>query len=351
MAKKQQKEKELKPLPEGMFTVGRGYQKAVDADADIANMDKPFIIANTNNEGMPDFNKNGVDKTVDKKTGEVSQDFLGYDGNTLVKNKGEWRQRLLVGTPMTGQVRVEWMLARYGQVIPTNWSSADVMESISTFGPLEYLVADAQNLIVKSFIDGGYEWLLLLEHDNVLPPGAFLLLNHYMITKEVPYISGLYFTKSRPPEPMVYRGKGVGYYANWTIGDRVWVSGVPTGTTLIHGSLIKALWNESPDYEVNGRPTRRVFNEPARIWYDPQRGGFMSHVGTSDLDICNRIIEEKIFEKAGWPEFQKMKFPFLVDTNLFIRHIDPNGVMYPFQIPNMFLPKKTRKPFEKTFSV
>lgn len=342
--KTQLNEKQLKPLPEELFTVGKGYQQAVDAEADeMEKMMKSKTLGFHAIGTPPPAEKNDINNTVDLKTGKVSQDFIGYDGNTLDKNKGDWRQRLLIGTALTGQVRAEWMLARYGQVIPTNWSSADVLENIPNYGPMQYLVADAQNLITRSFIDGGYEWLLLLEHDDVLPPGAFLLLNHYMITKEVPYISGLYFTKSDPPEPMIYRGSGTGYYANWKVGDRVWASGVPTGVTLIHGSILKILWKESPEYVINGRLTRRVFTEPAETWYDPQKGGFMSKVGTSDLSICARIIKDKIFEKAGWPEYQKMRFPYLVDTNLFVRHIDPLGNMYPFQIPNQFLPKRSKK--------
>lgn len=302
----------------------------------IGDVLKQFV---NEDAGVPSVAKNNISETVDMKTGVVSQDFTGYDGNTFVKNHGDWQQRLLIGTPMTGQVRVEWMLARYGQVIPTNWSSADVLESIPTYGPMGYLVSDAQNLIVEAFIKGKYEWLLLLEHDNVLPPGAFLLLNDYMIKKEVPYVSALYFTKSVPPEPMVYRGRGTGYYADWKMGDKVWCDGVPTGTTLIHGSLLKTLWDESEEYTINGRTTRRVFSEPAKIWYDPENAGFKSEVGTSDLMLCQRIMRDKIFEKSGWGNYQKMKYPFLVDTNLFTRHIDPSGVMYPISIPYMFMPE------------
>ncbi len=52
----------------------------------------------------------------------------------------------------------------------------------------------------------------------------------------------------------------------------------------------------------------------------------------------------EVFKKAGWPEFQKKKFPFLVDTKIFCRHIDWNGVQYPAHGEiGQFLSKKDRK--------
>ena len=256
------------------------------------------------------------------------------------KNEGYWRSRLLIGTPTTGTVRIEWVMARYGQVIPTNWSVADALQWIPSHAPLNYLVADAQNLIVKSCIEQGFEWLFLVEQDNVLPADAFIRLNQYMISKKVPVVSGLYFTKSEPPEPMIYRKSGWGYYNNWKMGDQVWCSGVPTGTLLIHASILKAMWDESPEYNVGGVITRRVFQEPAEAWFDPEMGGYHTESGTSDLHWCKKIIEGNYFEKAGWKKYAKMKYPFLVDTNLFIKHIDMNGRQFPLSIPPQFIGAK-----------
>lgn len=116
--------------------------------------------------------------------------------------------------------------------MPTNWSHVDLLEYQSTIAPLRYSVADAQNIIVKQAVEKEVEWLLLIEHDNVLPPNTFIMLNQYMLSHEVPVVSGLYFTKTEPPEPMIYRKLGGGYYTDWKMGDKVWCSGIPTGTFL-----------------------------------------------------------------------------------------------------------------------
>ena len=80
--------------------------------------------------------------------------------------------RLLVATPTTGLVRMEWVAARYGQIIPCNWSQVQMNQFMHGYIPIRYQVADAQNLIVRAAVEGDFEWLLLLEHDTMPPPDA-----------------------------------------------------------------------------------------------------------------------------------------------------------------------------------
>lgn len=256
----------------------------------------------------------------------------GYNSQ-VIKNTGKWMNKIMIGTPSRGTVRMEWVMARFGQIIPCNWSSTDCIQWMNTYAPLRYLVPDAQNLIVKEIIGKKFEWLLLIEDDNILPPDAFLRINEYMRKGDVPVVSGLYFTKSDPSEPLIYRRRGSSFFADWKMGDKVWVDGVPTGCLLIHASLLEVLWKESPEYIVNGQVCRRVFDVPEKVWTDPETNATMTLTGTSDLLFCERLMKENIFEKAGWPEFQKKEFPLLVDTNIFVRHIADDGRIFPLQDP------------------
>lgn len=250
-------------------------------------------------------------------------------------------KRFLIGTPTIGSVRMEWVNGRYGSIIPTNFSLADVQQFMSPYLPIEYSIADAENLIAKMAIEQGFEWLLFWEDDNIPPNDALIRLNEYMITKTAPVIAGMYFTKSIPPEPMVYKEFGSGYFGDWKLGEKVWVKGCPFGFTLIHVSLLKALWDESPEYVVNGQTTRRVFNIPNKAHVDPETGAWQTETGTSDLAWCKRLVEDRIFEKAGWPEIQKKEYPILCDTSIFVKHIDRiSGVQYPTAIPQGFLQGK-----------
>lgn len=259
-------------------------------------------------------------------------------------NPGEWTRRILIGTPCTGVVRMEWVLARYGQIIPANWSHVDQIQWMNAYAPMRYILADAQNLIVKEAVEQKFEWLLLVEQDNVLPPNAFIILNQYMRKKTVPVISGLYFTKSSPAEPILYRGRGNSYYDKWKIGEKVWVDGIPMGTTLIHCSILRAMWEESEEYKVHNTVVRRVFRHPDSYWQDPESGSYERTTGTTDLDWCTRVMKEKFFAKAGWKGIQKKKYPFLVDTRLFVRHIDQNGTQFPMEVPREFQPSAYVKP-------
>lgn len=251
----------------------------------------------------------------------------------IVQDSGDpgYVNRVLVATPTRGTVRIEWVQSRYGQTIPTNWGMVQILQFLNSYIPLRYQVDDAQNLIAKEAIEKEFEWLFLWEDDVVAPPDLFLRINKYMRDKQVPIVSGLYYTKSIPPEPMIYRGRGSSYYTGWKRGDKVWVDGVPTGCLLIHCSVLREMWKDSEEYKVGTVTTRRVFNNPNKLWVDPDTGQVNQMSGTSDLEWCTRIIEGKYLQKAGWGDHMKKhrKYPFLIDTNIFCDQVDPQGRRFP----------------------
>lgn len=242
--------------------------------------------------------------------------------------------RLLIATPTTGLVRIEWVMGRYGQIVPPNWSMVQMNQYLNAYIPLRYQVADAQNLIVREAVDKDFEWLLLVEHDVIPPNDAFKRLDEYIRTAQIPIISGLYYTRHRPSVPLVYRGRGTSFYGDWEFGDLVWCDGVPTGFLLIHCAILRSMWEESEEYIIqhpDGRRdvTRKVFETPRHAWFDPETNQFNVTQGTSDLDWCTRVMEDEHFKKAGWDEYQEMEYPFLIDTNIWCRHVNPDGEQFP----------------------
>ncbi len=243
-------------------------------------------------------------------------------------------RRILNCVPLTGLIRAEWAIARYGQVIPCNWSQTDSLIWMSQFSPINWAVADARNISVHQCLQHGFEWLHFMDHDVIFPPNMIVAWNQRMLLEEVPVWSGLYFTKSVPSEPLIYRGRGNGYYTDWKIGDLVWVDGIPMGCTMIHSSILKIMYDESEEYsavDAQGQThkIRKVFNTPSRVSIDPETQSWQVQTGTEDLDWCNRVIEENVLKRAGWDKIAEKEFPFLIDTNIFCRHIDFNGVQYP----------------------
>ncbi len=263
--------------------------------------------------------------------------------NRLIQSPEKFGKRVFLAVGFTGLVRVEWMFGRYGQVIPCNWSQIEHQMWLPTFGPLGWLVAEARNVAVKVFLENKFEWIFFIDHDTVLPQNFFLVANDRMIKENIPVWSGLYFTKSFPAEPLIYRGRGTGYYASWKMGDKVWADAIPMGCTVIHRSILKAVWDESEEYLAGNERVRKVFETPQKAWFDPEQHGWQTLSGTEDLNFCWKLIDHGIFKKAGWPEFQKKRFPFLVDTGLFCKHIDPSGVLYPSQGEEKYWERKKKK--------
>jgi hypothetical protein len=247
----------------------------------------------------------------------------------IFKATVDMRRRLFISVPLTGIIRAEWALARWGQVVPCNWSQAEVVQWLDQFSPMGFLVADARNVAIQQMMLSNYEWILFIDHDVVMPPDTFTRLNEYMLKGDIPIVGGLYFTKSMPSEPLMYQGRGTSYATDWKMGDKVWVDGMGLGCTLIHRSIFDAVWKEAEPYQVGAAAVRRVFETPARSWYDAENATWKTEGGTEDLVFFSRMIDNGILKKAGWPKYQKMKYPLLCDTNIYCRHIDWNGIQYP----------------------
>lgn len=253
--------------------------------------------------------------------------------STIVKSGvgGNPRTRLLIITPTLGIVRMEWAMSRYGQAMPTNWSAASASLGMGNVVPMHYLVADAQNLGCEDIVAKGFEWLLLWEDDVIAPLDALLRMNLHMREAVTPIVTGLYFTKGLFSEPIIYRGQGTGSFVNFKLGDKVWADGVPTGFLLIHSSIIKLMWDESPEYTtIGGRKTRKVFETVSQCFYDPDNQAFSTGSGTSDLVWSARVIREKVLKRAGWTKISKRKYPFLCDSKIFCKHIElSTGKQFP----------------------
>ena len=55
--------------------------------------------------------------------------------NTDVVNDQEAMKKVCICVPTTGLIRVEWMMARFGAVIPVNWSNGDMYYFYDQFSP------------------------------------------------------------------------------------------------------------------------------------------------------------------------------------------------------------------------
>lgn len=266
--------------------------------------------------------------TGTKSHKRIKNPIIGFN-STIDEACEPITNRILVGIPATGLVRIEWVLARYGQVIPCNWSQSDLVHFIDQYSPLGFMVADARNMICTKAVEGDFKWVFFIDHDTLMPPQTLLTWNERMLSEDIPVFGGLYFTKGVPSEPLVYRGVGTSYYKNWKLGDEVWVDGLGMGCTMIHVSILKIMYDEAESYMIGPNTVKRIFTTPSKIGYDPQLKGWNAQSGTEDLQWCNEVRKRGILQKAGWGDIAKKRFPYLVDTNIFCKHIDNSGIQYP----------------------
>lgn len=258
-----------------------------------------------------------------QKEGATTIIRSGADGNP--------RDRLLIVTPTLGNVRMEWAVRRYSQVVPCNWASHDVHIGPGAIVPMHYLVADAQNIAADHMMKGSFQWLLFWEDDVIPPPNLYVLIDEYIRKETVPVVSGLYFLKTERSEPVCYRGLGTRCFVEFKLGQKHWVDGVPTGMLLVHRSIIELMSTESEPYKtLGGQVVPKVFETPSEMRQAPDTGQWQRRQGTSDLAWCRRIINEKVFARAGWKRIGNKKWPFLLDTRIYCSHIDlSTGRQYP----------------------
>ena len=249
-----------------------------------------------------------------------------YEVDLRYKGADPINVRVIMGIPMTGLLRSEWVLARYGQIIPCNWAQVDSIAWFDSVSPLGHTVADARNMICRAVAERNAEWLLFIDHDVILPPDTIVKFADYVAEAKYPVVCGWYNAKGNPPEPLLFRGRGNGWFRKWKPGDKVWVDGIPMGCTLISGKLIKAMYDASEEYMVGNQKLRRVFHTPKGQYMDPQIG-VVSVTGTEDLWWCDRVMREGWLEKLGFKNYDK-KYPFLVDTTIKCGHIDWNGRIF-----------------------
>jgi len=253
------------------------------------------------------------------------------DYGVIAFNAINWRNRVLISTCTEGLVRFEWAHARYGQVIPVNWGAQGFDVPVASEGNvIGYSIDDAYNIITAKALELGVDWLVSIEDDVLIPPDLLIKFGQYMDAGNEPIVSGLYYTKSEPAEPLLFRGRGNGPFHDWKKGQKVTVDGLPMGCLLIHTSILKAVTEISEMYQTfDGQSLKRVFETPRRMSFDPQKG-VERQEGTQDLYFFDRVIENDILKKTGWKKAARRKWPFLCDTSIFCKHIDrQTGRQYP----------------------
>lgn len=149
-------------------------------------------------------------------------------------------------------------------------------------------VDHARNKICKQALETNAKYIFFTDDDTVPPSFALRQLIFRMEhDPKLGVVGGIYFTKSNPSSPLVFRGNGIGSYWDWKVGEYFEVTGIGMGCTLIRTELLKSI----PEPWFNTVDTDSFLDgeNKAEQW-------------TEDLWFCKQVLEHtkyKIFADAS----------------------------------------------------
>jgi predicted SAM-dependent methyltransferase len=149
---------------------------------------------------------------------------------------------VVVGIPSFGMLSTYFLQGRVSQQFPLVSSAVDKIV-------LNKPIADARNEIVEFALSQNAQYIFWLDDDVVAPPNAFLRL--YNQQKDI--INGVYWSKSNPPMPLLFRGHLKGPYWDWHAGDLIEIDAAGNGLTLVKTDVYRKMQKEigGPWYSVD----------------------------------------------------------------------------------------------------
>lgn len=202
----------------------------------------------------------------------------------------------MVGIPSFGMVSHFFAQARGSQQFPLVSSSMD-------YYVVGKPIADARNEIVQYALDMGADYIYWLDDDVIAPADSFLKMWRHQ--KDI--INGVYWSKSNPPMPLLFRGHLDMPYLNWHVGDLIEIDAAGNGLTLVKTDVYRTI------SEKIGGP-----------WYSTEYGSFPGVKQTP----YNNTEDLYFYWKA-----KKAGFKVWADTSIQAHHFDKNNnVMY--QMPS-----------------
>jgi len=172
---------------------------------------------------------------------------------------------ILISVPTFGTLDVEFASRFYSIELPLN-------AAVARCWPVGMPVADARNMSVKAAIERGCEYVFFVDYDVLLPPDALTAL----VARNTEMIGGLYFSKSKPPWPLLLVN---GHSSmDWTPGELVKVDALGMGCTLLRVDLLEQL--EPPWFKTGDSTERVAENEVVRSYH------------TEDTYFFKRVREE-----------------------------------------------------------
>ena len=196
---------------------------------------------------------------------------------------------VVVGIPSFGMISTYFLQSRVSQQFPLVSSAVDKIV-------LNKPIADARNEIVEFALTQNAQYIFWLDDDVIAPPNTFLRLYNHQ--KDI--INGVYWSKSSPTMPLLFRGHLDGPYWNWHVGDLIEIDAAGNGLTLVKTDVYRKMQKEI------GGP-----------WYSVEYGSFPGTVNPLPIGNTEDLYFYWKAKKAG--------FKIWADTSIQALHYDKNS--------------------------
>ena len=204
----------------------------------------------------------------------------------------EKRSGLMIGIIAKDNIPVQWMfhMMAMHNYIPSGlfWNYGWVRDKYYD---------EARNSIIEQAKKKGVEWLMFIDTDVFIPQNAIAQLMRH--NKKI--VSGVYWKKGLPLEPVIYRKFGGGPIFDFEPDQLMPIGGAGLGCCLIHMSVFDEL--DYPYFKVNwllpkadGSTTKVNIGEDHYFFYTAKEAGFDTWCDTGVL--CDH-----------WDEKSKQYFP------------------------------------------
>jgi hypothetical protein len=139
-------------------------------------------------------------------------------------------------------------LACSGRLITPELVIAMTMQPIPTHMNPAYLcvkgkkVEEAREILADTALSIRAKYLWFVDDDTIPPPNTCRRLMYVLDNNpDVMVCGGVYVTKSDPPQPVVFRGMGLGSFWHWKEGEIFEVTGMGAGCMMINCEVFKHL--------------------------------------------------------------------------------------------------------------
>ena len=230
----------------------------------------------------------------------------------------------IIGVPSFGEVSIHWAMGLTAIAMPINFSNQYKVV-------LGKRIDEARNEVAEYVVNASDKprFLFFLDDDVIMPPDTLKRLVHRMdnLPSDVGAVSGVYYSKSEPGEPLIFQQQGKGSDYDWRVGDfiKAWAAGC--GLVLIRAEAL-----------------RRMEQQKGKPWFSidyglSQRGDgvYEARSLTEDLYFYTKMAETKAPNGKN--------YSLWIDTTIQAKHYDKKSKRF-FGLQPEEPQSKGRKPIQ-----